>query len=129
MASQVQFDSCGMEKIWCLAQCHPSDISGFKDWIEDKVFRIPVRLRIGAPLVQLHVCCHCGEQVDVKGTHGLSCCRSQDHYPRHASVKVVVKRSLNIARIPFRHKPNGLLQSDGKRPDGIVWSHESVAIH
>ena len=35
-----------------------------KDLIEDKVFRIPVGLRIGAPLVQLHVCCHCGKQID-----------------------------------------------------------------
>ena len=41
--------------------------------MEDKVLGIAVRLRICAPLVQPHVCCHCGEQVDVMGTHGLSC--------------------------------------------------------
>ena len=67
----------------------------------------------------------------INGTHGLSCRRSQDHYPRHASVKVVVKRSLDSAKIPSRLKSNGVLRSDGKWPDGISlipWKHNQSLV-
>ena len=71
-------------------------------------------LRIVVSLVQPHVCCHCGEQVDVKGTHGLSYRRSQVHYPRHASLNAVVKRNLDSAKITSQIEPNRMLRSDGK---------------
>ena len=71
---------CNMEWTWCLAQCRSSVISGFKD--REQGSQKCVELRIGALLVQLHMCCHCGEQVDVKVTHGQSFRRSQDNYPR-----------------------------------------------
>ena len=44
--------------------------------MENKGLRNAVEIRIGALLVQLHICCHCGEQVDVKVTHSLSCRRN-----------------------------------------------------
>ena len=52
--------------------------------MKDEVLRIAVGLRIGAPLIQPYVYCHCCKQVDVNGTHGLSCRRSRG-WPRHAS--------------------------------------------
>ena len=48
--------------------------------MEDKVLKFAVGQRIGAPLVQPHVCCHYGEQVDVKGIYGKSCRRSQGRF-------------------------------------------------
>ena len=73
----------------------------------DKFLRIAVGLSIGSSLVQSYVCCHCGQLVDVNGTHGLSCHRSQCRYPGHTSLNAVVKRSLDSARIPTRLEPNG----------------------
>ena len=61
-------------------------------------------LRIGAPLVQLHVYCHCGEQVDVKGTHGrdavearvvIQGMRSQGRYPRYEKPGLLSKVRLS----------------------------------
>ena len=88
--------------------------------MEDKVLRVAMGLRIGAPLVQPHVCCHCCEQIDVKETHGLICCRSQGHYPRYSSLNEVVKRSLKSAKIPSQLESNEMLRSDGKPPIGVV---------
>ena len=87
--------------------------------MEDKVLRIAVGLRIGASLVQPHVWCHYGKQVDDKDTHALNCHRSHGRYPIHASQNAMVKRSLDFAKIPSQLEPNGVLRSDSKQPDGI----------
>ena len=88
--------------------------------MEDKVLRVAMGLRIGAPLVQPDVCCHCGEEINVKEMHGLIYCRSQGRYPRYASLNAVVKRSLKSAKIPSQLESNEMLRSDSKPPIGIV---------
>ena len=113
--------SCPTDRIWCLAQCRSGDIS---EWMEDKVLRIVVGLRIDAPLVQPLVCCHCGEQVDVKGIHhGQSCPRSPSCYPRHAFLNGLCKSHLDLI------KPNGRLRSSGKLHMALVWRHGGAINH
>ena len=110
-----------------MAQCHPSDISSYR--MEGKVSRIALGLKINSLLVLLHMCCHCGEQVDVKSPHSLSCHRSQGHYPWHASLIVMVKRSMDSADIPSRLEPNGVLRTDGKVQMALVLSDGNAVHH
>ena len=85
--------------------------------MEDKVLRI-VELRIGAPLVHPHVCCHCGEQVAVKGTHSQSCCRKLGSLSK-ACLSECGDHDKDSAKIPSRLEPHGVLTSESKWPDGI----------
>ncbi len=120
------FACCGTERIWCLAQCCPSNITRFKDeWqgsqncsrIEDRC--TPSSIPHMLPLWWTGWC---------YGTHGLSCRRSQDRYPRHTSLNAVVKRRLDSAKIRSWLKTNGLLRSDGKQPDGMFGPMEVQSI-
>ena len=61
-ASQGFFSSWNSERI---------SFGSMQSQMEDKVLRVTMGLRIGAPLVQPDVCCHCGEQINVKEAHGL----------------------------------------------------------
>ncbi len=42
------------------------------------------------------------------------------HQSRHASVNAVIKRALDLAKIPSRLEPNGIFRDDGRRPDGAT---------
>ena len=81
-----------------------------------------VGLCLGAPLCRPHKCHHCGAEVDCLATHGLSCRWSEGSRHRHAAINDIVHRSLTSAKIPAHLEPSGLYRSDGKRPDGILWS-------
>ena len=48
--------------------------------------RVAVGLCLGA---RPHTCCHCGAQVDVQATHGLSCRQSEGRHHRHAAMNVI----------------------------------------
>ena len=87
--------------------------------MDNESIRAAVGLRLGAPLVQPHLCCHCGAEVDELATHGLSCRWSEGRLPRHAAINDIICRSLSSAKVPARLEPNGLFRSDGKRPDGV----------
>ncbi|XP_028156297.1 uncharacterized protein LOC114349906 [Ostrinia furnacalis] len=58
--------------------------------------------------------------VDSLGHHGLSCSRSAGRFSRHASLNDIIRRSLSSASVPAILEPNGLVRSDGKRPDGMT---------
>ena len=88
--------------------------------MDDDTIRIAVGLRLGVPICGPHTCCHCGVEVDTMGRHSLSCRSSEGRHHRHGAVNEIIHRSLVSAHIPSRLEPQGLLRSDGKRPDGVT---------
>ena len=59
--------------------------------MSDDVVRVAAGLRLGVPLCRPHLCISCGEDVNILGTHGLSCRFSKGRHSRHASVKDIIK--------------------------------------
>ena len=88
--------------------------------------RIAVDLRLGTAICAAHQCRHCGEEVDYRGTHGLSCHHSEGRlYIGMALSTPSFTGPLTSAKISSRLEPEGLSRSDGKRPDGmsiVPWS-------
>jgi len=85
---------------------------------------VAVGLRLGTSLCEPHTCI-CGTAVNVLGTHGLACKRSAGRIGRHQFLNDILWRALNRANIPAVKEPQGLVRSDGKRPDGVTqipWS-------
>src|SRR6218665_3395309 len=64
--------------------------------------------------------CACGALVTAKGTHGLSCALAFGRSARHASINDIIHHSLNKAGFPAIKEPQGMLRSDGRRPDGTT---------
>ena len=57
--------------------------------------------------------------IDIKGSHALSCKCSNGRIIRmQNNLNNIILRSLTRANIPATKEPNGLLRTDGKRPDG-----------
>ena len=64
-------------------------------------------------------------------THDLSCQFSRGCQPRPVSINDIIKRTLEVAKVPCHLEPSGLLRSDGKRPDGTTlfpWQCEKVLV-
>ena len=87
--------------------------------LDDEAVRVVVSLRLGLDICQPYTC-FCGAAVDVKGSHALSCKRNNGRIIRHNSLNDIILRSLTQANIPVTKEPNGLLRTDGKRPDGLT---------
>ena len=68
--------------------------------MDDNTSRIAIGLRLGAPLCIPHLCHHCGSNVDMLGTHGLSCCFSAGRHFRHAMLNDILRRALSSANVP-----------------------------
>ena len=99
--------------------------------MDDDVMRIAVGLRLGVPLCRPHQCFNCGTDIDVLGTHGLSCRYSKGRHSRHAAVNDIIKLSLESAKVPCHLEPVGLYRSDGKRPDGasiVPWKAGKILV-
>ena len=64
--------------------------------------------------------CPCGDQVDARGTHGLSCMRSAGRSMRHSLINDIIHRSLSRAGVAAAREPNGLIVGSGLRPDGAT---------
>ena len=99
--------------------------------MSDDVVRIAAGLRLGVPLCRSHPCISCGADVNVHGTHGLSCRFSKGRHSRHASINDIIKRALESAKVPCHLEPTGLFRSDGKRPDGasiVPWKCGKVLV-
>ena len=56
--------------------------------------------------------------MNCQSTHGLSFHFSKGCHAHHSAVNDVVRRSLEVAKIPARLEPSDIYRSDGKRPDG-----------
>ena len=66
-----------------------------------------------------HTCQHCGELVDMYGTHGFIRVRSQGRTPRHGDLNQLIHRALSSIKVPSTLEPRGLSCSDGHRTDGM----------
>jgi hypothetical protein len=99
---------------------HALPISSCGLRLDDEAVRVAVGLRLGTKLCEPHRC-PCGANVDPEGTRqGLACRRSAGRAARHHNLNDLVWRALNRADIPAIKEPDGLLRSDGKRPDGLT---------
>lgn len=92
--------------------------------LDNESARVAVALRLGNKVCEPHICV-CGEMVDPKGHHGLSCIKSKGKYPRHGVINKTFSMAFSSADIPNSLEPYGISRRDGKRPDGITsypWS-------
>jgi len=102
---------------------HAVPISSCGLRLNNEAVRVAVGLRLGSALCQPYKCI-CGAAVDTRGSHALSCRRNPGRSQRHHFVNDLIWRSLSKAGYPSIKEPQGLLRSDGKRPDGptlIPW--------
>ena len=87
--------------------------------LDDEAVRIGVGLRLGLPLYVPHQC-RCGSQVHAHGLHSFVCKRAPGRSGRHHALNDLIARALASAGTPVTKAPQGLLRSDGKRPDGLT---------
>ena len=103
---------------------HALPISACGLRLDNEDIRSAVGLRLGAKLCEPHLC-PCGAQVDHRGLHGLVCRKSAGRMSRHQCLNDIICRSLIKAGVPAIKEPQGLVRTDGKRPDGVTqipWS-------
>src|SRR6218665_4006881 len=97
--------------------CLPITSCGLR--LSDDAIRVAVGLRLGANSCQPHTCAS-GALVTARGTHGLSCALAFGRSARHASINDIIHHSLNKAGFPAIKEPQGMLRSDGRRPDSTT---------
>jgi len=97
---------------------HAVPISSCGLRLNNEAVRVAVGLRLGSALCQPYKCT-CGASVDNSGSHALSCRRNPGSQ-RHHFVNDLIWCSLSKACYPSIKKPQGLLRSGGKRPDGLT---------
>ena len=78
---------------------------------------VAIAFTLGADFCIPHSC-RCGERMDSRGLHGLSCKYSAGCFPRHSTMNDVTKRALQKDGLPLVLKLPGLDRGDGSRPDG-----------
>ena len=88
--------------------------------LDNNQLHIAVATRIGAPMCHPHSCNACGQSVDERGCHGLSCRKSAGRQARHSLANDTIKRAMVSAGIPAILEPPGVSRTDGKRPDGMT---------
>lgn len=66
------------------------------------------------------VCSCCGETIDKKGIHPLSCLKNSSKYYQHAEVNNKIKKDLISVNVPSQLEPIGSDRTDGKRPNGVT---------
>jgi len=92
--------------------------------LDDEAVRVAIGLRLGTSLCEPHTCV-CGAEVNATGIHGLACKRSSGRMGRHQYLNDIIWRAFNRANVPAVKEPQGLIRTDGKRPDGVTqipWS-------
>ena len=89
--------------------------------LSDEALRVAVVLRLGANICEPHTCAY-GAFVSARGKHRLSCSLGFGRVARHGVINDLglIHRALIKAGFPAEKEPQGLLRSDGKRPDGIT---------
>ena len=81
--------------------------------LDDQQLRISIGLRLGANICVAHTC-HCGKRVERDGLHGLFCTESAGRFSRHATLKSLIKQTLESLDLPSMLEPRGLYQTNGK---------------
>ena len=97
---------------------HAIPISSCGLRLDNEVVRIAVGLRLGINICEPHMYI-CGSVDNVRSSHALSCKHTSGRLTRHNYLNNIVLRSLTRAKIPATKEPAGLLNSDGKRLDGL----------
>ena len=87
--------------------------------MDNEAVRVAVSLRLGLNLGAAHTC-RCGTQVDATGLHAFVCKHAPGRIARHQALNEVVYRALSSAAVPASKEPSGLVQQDGRRPDGMT---------
>ena len=72
-------------------------------YLNDEAVGVAVNLRLGNDICQPHTC-FCGAAVNVKGSHALSCKRSNGRIIRHNNLNDIILRSLTRANIPSNER-------------------------
>ena len=71
-------------------------VSSLGTLLDSESFRVAIALSVGAGVCIPHSC-RCGEGIDSRGLHGLSCKYSADRFPRHSAMNDMIKRALQKA--------------------------------
>ena len=118
-------DNYNISRLSAVAAAHSGDwlhalpISACGLRLSNEAVRVAVGFRLGIDICQPHSC-PCGDLVDGKGIHALSCKQSSGRLARHHTVNDIFYRALSKAHIPCVKEPSGLVRTDGKRPDGLT---------
>ena len=80
--------------------------------LSDEKIRISVAFKLGFRTCELHTC-PCGNELNARDQHGLSCRRSSARQQQHAELNDIIWRSIKRAQIPVsketsRFVTNGL---------------------
>ena len=95
------------------------------DWLNappitaDEAMRVAVRYRLGSDTWQPHTCI-CGNKVNARGLHGLSCRKSIPRCIHHSQLNDLIWRAARKAQIHAVQEPVDLTREDGKRSDGAT---------
>jgi hypothetical protein len=98
-------------------QVVPSEQLGL--FLDNNAVRIAVALRLGSDVCEEYKC-ECGEEVNKKGRHGLSCKKAGGRLSRHGEINKIISKALSSAGYPNILEPPGISRVDGKRPDGMT---------
>ena len=118
-------DKCDQARLNAITTQHAGDwlhalpITSCGLRLSDEALRVAVGLRLGANICEPHTCT-CGSLVTARGEHGLSCSLGFGRMARHGTLNDLIYRALIKAGYPAAKEPQGLVRSDGKRPDGIT---------
>ena len=94
----------------------PLSSAGLK--LDNETISIASGLRLGAPVVQPHVCV-CGSTATVDGHHGLSCRHGSGRHARHNQLNDLLCHAFISTGTLATREPHSLCTSGGKRPDGV----------
>lgn len=98
--------------------------------LDNEAVRVGVALRLGLDLGVPHLC-RCGANVDATGIHAFVCRHAPGRIARHQALNDAVCRALGSASCPATKEPTGLVQQDGRRPDGmslIPWQTGKILV-
>ena len=82
-------------------------VSTFGNLLDDASLRISVHLRLGARICTEHKCV-CGDMVDQRGHHGLSCKKSRERQGCHSALNESIQRALGFAKVTSILEPPSL---------------------
>ncbi|XP_065315162.1 uncharacterized protein LOC135924043 [Gordionus sp. m RMFG-2023] len=94
--------------------------SGKKETLlTDDEFQTAIGHRLGCLIPSVDTCAACHKQVDPFSRHCFSCLKVSGRFLRHDNLNRLIGKALISAGFPNSLEPLGLLNADGKRPDGM----------
>ena len=87
--------------------------------LSDEAIWFAVGYRLASVTCQPHTCI-CGNKVNARGLHGLSCRKSILGHIRQSQLNDIIWRAVRKTQIPAVKEAPGLTREDGKQPDGAT---------